>query len=396
GGVMPSIAKVPVFKRETDSGNLAFLAAQAALSTINVPQSMVRLAGASGDVFKFSYDNAPIYEPLRDYRRVDTLARAFAAAGLRAEWVPEATLDHVRGQVEAHAAIGQPVLAAGLPGMARGEFVLLTGYDEDSDTLSYRHAAPLPAADAPFATLSLADNPRWDGPLTGAPHWADFPLMVVRGPLYNPPDERAQRQAALTHALETFHADPGPYPRHPGAQACADVPLEDRQVQHGLAAFELLAEDIAQADFSASATLWRLDAMLRQLAWDRTLAGHYLEGWEGAAPPGLMARYRTVAHTARTLLTRTWEQRTLAARTAGEVRALVESTAALVYALPDDPALHDRLRQAGPGRVLLAERGPALLLDSPNRRDGAVALARRLHEQEIACETLIKAALSTL
>ncbi len=393
---MPSIAQVPVFKRDTDSGNLAFLAAQAALSAMNMPQSIVRLAGASGDVFKFSYDNAPVYEPLRDHRRVDTLAGAFAAAGLRAEWVPEATLDHVRGQVEAHTAIGQPVLATGLPGVEPGEFVLLTGYDEEGDTLSYRRAAAAPAAHAPYDSLPLADEPRWDGPVSGAPHWMDFPLLVVRGPLYDPPDDRAQRRAALTLALETLHADPGAYPQHPGAQARADAPLEGRQVRHGLAAFTLLAEDVAGADLSAPATLWRLDAMLRQLAWDRALAVLYLESWGQGAPAALMARYRTVAHTARTLLTRAWEQRTLDARTADEVRALVESTAALLYALPDDPALHDRLRQGGPGRMVHLARGPALLVDSPNRRDGAAALARRLQEQEIACEPLIKAALSTL
>lgn len=393
---MPSIAQVPVFKHEPDSGNLAFLAAQAALSTLGLPQSMVRLAGGSGDVFKFSYDNAPVYEPLRDYRRVDTLARAFAGAGLRAEWVPEATLDHVRGQVEAHAAIGQPVLATGLPGVEPGEFVLLTGYDEESDTLSYRRAAPAPAAHAPYEALALAEEPRWDGPITGAPHWADFPLLVVRGPLYDPPDEHAQRRAALALALETLHADPGAYPPHPGAQARAEVPLAGRQVRHGLAALELLTEDVAEADLSAPATLWRLEAMLRQLAWDRALAVLYLEGWEHDAPPALMARYRTVAHTARTLLTRAWEQRTLKARTAEEVRALVESTAALLYALPDDAALQDRLRQAGPGRVLTTARGPALLVDSPNRRDGAAALARRLQEQEVTCEGLLKAALSAL
>ena len=393
---MPTIQDVPVFKREPAAGNLAFLAAQAALSALKLPQSLVRLAGGSGDAFKFSYDNAPVYEPLRDFRRVDTLARAFAAAGLRAEWVPQATLDHVRGQVEAHAAINQPVLASGLPGEAGGEFVLLVGYDEDTDTLSYRRAAAEPAAAAPYETLSLADEPHWDGPQAGPPHWADFPMLVMRGPLYDPPDERAQRRAALELALDTLHAEPSAYPRHPGAQARADVPLEPRQVRHGLAALELLAEDMLEVDFSAPATHWRLEAALHQLAWDRDLAVHYLESWEGQAPAALMARYRTVAHSARTLLTRIWEQRTLNARTPDAVRALVNDTAALVYALPDDPKLHDRLRQQGPGRLLTTERGPALLVDSPNRREAAAALARRVMDQEVACESLLKAALSAL
>lgn len=392
---MPSIADVPAFTAESDSGNMAFLAAQAALSVLKLPVSIAHLAGASGDVFKFMYDNAPVYEPLRDLRPVDTLARAFNAVGLRAEWVPDATLDHVRGQVEAHAEIGQPVLTSGLPGLD-GAFALLVGYDEDTDTLTYRgpaHAGAAEGSDA-YATLSLTNNPAWDGPVTGAPHWVDFPLLVVRGPLYNPPDETTQRRSALELALGMQRGDPLEYPDHPGAQARADIPLAPRKVRQGLAALALFADDLATLDMSHPASLWRLEATLRGLAWDRSLAIHYLESWEADAPAALMGHYRTVAHTARTLLTRTWERRSTAARSIEELHALVGSTAALVYAIP--PTLVDSLQHTDLGQILEMARGPALLVDSPRRREGVVALAERLHDHEITCETLIKTALSAL
>jgi len=391
---MPLIPGVPAFKREPDSGNLAFLAAQAALSAIGPPRSVAYLAGASGDAFKFVYDNAPVREPLRDLRPADTLARAFAACGLRAEWVPDATLDHVRGQVEAQAGIGRPVLTSSLPGQ-EPVCVLLVGYDADSDTLAYRAAAERPGADTPYASLPLG-GAQWDGPLTGPPHWADFPLLVIRGPLYDPPDEEARRRTALQAALDALTGAPIPYPAHPGAARHADLPLAGRSARQGLAALELLAADIAAGDLGDAATLWRLDAQLRQLAWDRALAALYLESWEGRAPAALIARYRTVAHTARTLLSRLWERRSATMYSLHELRTFIASSAACLYALPDDPRMQTDLALDGPGLMVILPRGAALLVDRAERRAGAARLAGRLLDLEQGSIPLLQQILSAL
>lgn len=391
---MPVIPQVPAFKLEYDSGNMAFLAAQAALSVVGAPHSLAHLAGASGDAFKFVYDDAPVREPLRDLRPWDSLGRAFAACGLRAEWVPDATLDHVRGQVEAHAAIKQPVLTSFLPGGAYHGYFLLVGYTEESDTLYYQQAAASPQPGQPYQTLQLDAAVAWDGPLTGAPHWASFPMLVIRGPLYDPPDEAARRRAALQAALEALHGDPIPYPTHPGAQAYASVPLEGRAAQQGLAALDRLAADLAEADLGAFPTIWRLDSQLTQLAWDRELAALYLESWGGDAPASLLAQYRTIAHTARTLASRNWEKRSARMARLEDLRALVERTAAYCYALHDDPRLLEGARELG--RILRTPWGPALLVETPRRREGAVLLARRLAEHERACVGLLKQALERL
>jgi hypothetical protein len=228
---MPIIPDVPAFRAAADSGNLAFLAAQATLNALKMPRSLAQLAGASGDAFKFVYDDVPVRAPLRDLRPADTLARAFASVGLRAEWVPDATLDHVRGQVEAHAEIGQPVLTSGLPGGEPDRFALLVGYAEATDTLLIRQGVSEPDSAPPYDSLTLTDALRWDGPVSGPPHRVDYPLLVVRGPLYNPPDEQAQRRVALQAALDALTGDPLPYPDHPGAQAQAGVPLAGRAAQ---------------------------------------------------------------------------------------------------------------------------------------------------------------------
>ncbi len=392
---MPIIPGVPVYQHEPDSGNLAFLAAQAALSAIGVTRSVAQLAGASGDAFKFVYDNAPIREPLRDLRPVDTLARAFAACGLHAEWVPEATLDHVRGQVEAQAAVGRPVLTSGLPNQGTA-CILLVGYDEVSDTLAYRAAASRPTPNAPYATLPLDEGVHWDGPLTGPPHWADFPLLVIRGPLYDPPDEQAQRRAALQAALEALTGDPIPYPAHPGAARHAALPLAGRAARQGLAALTLLAADLTESDLSDGATLWRMDAQLRQLAWDRNLAVLYLESWAGGAPADLIARYRTIAHTARTLLSRLWERRSATMYSPDELRTFIAGSAACVYALPDDPKIQADLVHHGPGQVVTLPRGAALIIQTAERRTSAARLAERLLALEQGGIPLLKQALSAL
>lgn len=387
---MPIIPKVPAFKSEPESGHMAFLAAQAALSAMGVEQSLARLAGGSGDAFKFVYDRAPVHAPLRDLRPADTLARAFAACGLRAEWVPDATLDHVRGQVEAHAAIGQPVLASGLPGTPAGAFCLLVGYDEDSDTLSILDPAADPLVPATLRRLALADGPAWDGPLTGTPHWASFPMLVVRGPLYDPADETDLRRAALQAALDVIDGEPLAYPEHPGAQAQANVPLAGRSVPQGPAALDALAQDLAEADLADAALRWRVAAQLAQLAWDRHLAVVYLESWEASAPAGLIAHYRSLAHSARTLLSRNREQRSAAMDCVDDLKLLISGTAAYCYALPADPKLIDGV--ADLGQILDTPEGTALLVDSPKRRQGAVTLAGRLAEQERACRALLAAA----
>ncbi len=391
---MPVIPDVPAFKLEYASGNMAFLAAQAALSAVGKGHSLAYLAGASGDAFKFVYDGAPVREPLRDLRPADSLARAFAACGLRAEWIPDATLDHVRGQVEAHAEIGQPILTAFLPGEDYHGCFLLVGYDEDSDILYYQRAYESPSQDMPYRTLKLDAATDWDGPVTGPPHWLSFPMLVIRGPLYDPPDAAALRQAALQGALDALQGDPIPYPTHPGAGQYARVPLEGRAALQGLAALAQVAADLREADLRDFATIWRLDAQLMQLAWDRELAALYLESREGDGPPALIARYRTIAHTARTLGTRNWERRSMAMNRPAELRAFIEGTAAYLYALPEDDRLRDAVRDLG--TPIQTVWGSALLVATAERREGAARLAERLHDLEAACAPLLEQALTKL
>lgn len=386
--------RVPAFKAEPASGHHGFLALQAALSTVKAARSLAYLAGSSGDAFKFVYDRAPVREPLRDLRPWDSLALAAVACGLRAEWVPGATLDHVRGQVEAHAKIGQPVLTSGLPGNLAGGFCLLVGYDEASDTLSVRDPASDPEAAGPFRELPLHAEMAWDGPRTGAPHWIDYPLLVLRGPLYDPPDEAALRRDALQRALAVLEGDPLPYPDHPGALALAGVPLAGRAALQGPAGLEALAADLAESDLADPAVRWRLDAQLGQLAWDRHLAVLYLETWGGSAPGDLIAHYRTLAHTARTLLSRNAEQRSAAMHDPDDLTRFIEGTAAYCYALPDRPRLIEAAR--GLGHVLATPGGPVVLVDSPKRRESAAGLAARLAGSERAGRDLLAAALARL
>jgi hypothetical protein len=211
----------------------------------------------------------------------------------------------------------------------------------------------------------------------------------VRGPLYDPPDEATQRRTALRAALDSLDADPLPYPDHPDAQAEADVPLADRTAPQGLAALAALAADLADAPLDDFATIWRLDAQLGQLAWDRSLAVLYLQTWEGAAPATLIAQYRTIAHTARTLLSRSWEQRSARMDCLDDLKLFISGTAAYVYALPDDPKLQavDDL-----GQRLTTPWGPALIVDTPQRRSSAIKLAERLADLEAGCKPLLQAA----
>jgi hypothetical protein len=393
---MPVIPDVPAFKLETDSGNMALLAVQAALSAVGVAASLVQLAGASGDAFKFVYDNAPVREPLRDLRPWDSLARAFAIYGLRAEWVPDATLDHVRGQVEAHAAIGQPVLTSNLPYPGYHGFALLVGYDEELDALSFQRALPSPEQSTGYDTLQLDDDVAWNGPIAGPPFWADFPMLVIRGALFNPSDEASQRKEALQTALNALTGDPVAYPAHSGAQRYAQVPLAERKVRQGWVALDYLARDLAESNLGDFDTIWRLNAQLAQLAWDRELVVLYLETWGRDAPAALIARYRTIAHTARTLLSRNWERRSATMYSLDELTQFVEGTAAYLYALPDDPKIQTDMQERGLGRILQTPWGAGLLVESPHRLEGAVKLAQRLLDYEHGCINLLEAALKTL
>lgn len=380
---MPVISDVPSFNDEPAAGNRAFLAAQAALSVVGLGRGLPFLAGASGDAFKFVYDTGAVREHLRDLRPWDSLAAAYAACGLRAEWVPEATLDHVRGQVEAHARIGQPILSSGLP-HGDGGCCLLVGYDEDRDRLISQHAADVPGAATPYRVLDLADDPAWEGPVTGPPYRVDFPMLVIRGPLYDPPDESTQRRAALQRALDVLN----------GAPIAYDVAGVKQAARQGLAAFQALTADLETVDLGDADLAWKLDALLAQYAWDRDLAALYLESWAGDAPADLIALYRSAAHGARTLLTRVLERRSAAMADRDSLRGFVTGTGAYCYLLPEAPGIRQGLDDLG--SIIETPHGPALLVATDSRRAGAARLARRLHDLEASATPLLAGALQRL
>lgn len=391
---MPVIANVPTFKQEPDAGNLALLALQAALNVAGQPVSLIQLAGASGDAFKFLYDNAPVRQPLRDLRPWDSLAAACAVCGLHAEWITDATPDSLRDIVADRSQLNQPILTSGLPDQNDVTCALLVGYETVTDTLHVRSAAPTPNIDTPYQTLNLNATPPWHGPITGSPHWANVPLFVLRGALDHPPDENQQRRGALERALAALEGEPVAYPDHTGAHQYATIPLAGRTVRQGWVAFDYLRQDLAEADLSAADTLWRINAQLAQLAWDRELAAHYLTSWGRTAPAGLVARYRTIAHTARSLLSRNWETRSLTLTTPASLTDFITGTAAYLYALPANAKL--QAATADLGQRIDTQRGPALLVDTPQRRAGAVQLAQRLLDLERGNKPLLEQALNAV
>lgn len=388
-----AIPEVPAFLRSEDAGGMAMLALEAALRALGEDRPAWWLAGASGDAFKFVYDRGNVFEPLRDRAPVDAVSLACAAAGWRGRWMTGASMGEVRALVQEAVRRGAPVLAPFLGDRWYHGLVLIVGVDDARDAFLLQLARNDPAATADYEVLPIPEG--WSGPVPGPAAWADNPIFVIEERTGAPGADTVFRRA-LALATEVHAGPPLPYANHPGADEYSGPPLAGREALQGQAALEALREDVAETEVAGFGLVWRMDAQLGQLAYDRSNAAafvdHAAEGLEGGPATAALREaargYRETATLAAELHRAYWDKRWSRESDRQAVRAGLMGSTSFVHgvgALEGDDM--EWFRHFVP--VMETAWGPAAILDGPRRRAVNTALADRILENERRCVELL-------
>ncbi|MBI1907260.1 MAG: hypothetical protein HYS20_13665 [Rhodocyclales bacterium] len=395
-----SIKDVPSFERNHDAGSMAMLALEATLATQGESRPAWWLAGMSGDAFKFVYDTGAVFEPLRDRVPLDVLTLACQAAGWTGHWRLAARTGEITALVRASVQRGCPVITPFLGSRWYHGMVLIVGIDDTARQFVLRTAREDSRSCAGYQTVAMPEH--WDGPVPGGVAWADTPLFVLAGRV-SPPAPDALLGDALARAAQLHAGAPLPYADHPGAQRYSDAPLAGRAARQGEAALGALRQDLAEAELGDFALIWRIDAQLGQLHYDRANAAHFLRAVARANPargahflravvgahpargPLLEAAlcYEATARIAARVQAALWDKQLRQTPDLTGVRTGIDAGTSLVHALGHLP----REDIAALGRdvaVLETPWGPAAIVDSPRRRqcildlvDGIIANERR-------------------
>lgn len=377
------IPNVPPFERNHDAGGMAMLALECVLRTQGDSHPAWWLAGTSGDAFKFVYDAGAVFEPLRDRAPLDVLTQACRAAGWSGHWLCGARVDEVISVVRESVRQGRPVITPFLGDKWYHGLVLIVGIDEGERRFLLQIARDSPS-DAPgYETVPIPEH--WDGPVPGAVAWADIPLFVLDART-TPPAPGQLINEALLLAATLYVGPPLAYADHPGAQCYSGTPLAGRTTLQGEAALAALRCDIAEGEFIGFDTIWRIDAQLGQLHYDRSNAARFLRAAAQRHPSSALLLeasdlYAATAEAARQIMTAYWDKRSNRLTDQSEVRAAIGESSSLVYAVADLPPRElASLRRAVP--ILETPWGLGAIADSPRRRRGILATVDRIIVQE--------------
>lgn len=377
------ISNVPSFVRDHDAGSMAVTALSVALGTQGDDRPDWWLAGVSGDAFKFVYDAGPVFEPLRDRNPLDVVETACRAAGWEGHWSTTGRAEIVEAVVRQSIGAGRPLLAPFLGEAWYHGMVLVVGIDDARRRFLLQRARTGGGEAGDYELIAIPD--RWDGPVPGDVAWSDAPLFVLEGRRTAPPPTIALA-TALARAIELHGGRPLPYAGHPGAQRYSGVPLAGRVAPQGDAAFRLLRHDILRAGTIGFDLIWRIDAQLGQLHYDRRNAARFLRVAAGGHPAAAALteaaeRHATTADIAKRIQHAFWDKSLGGEADASAVRSAVNTSSSLVYALGGLPA-QERDRLHGSLPVVDTPWGPAGIADAPSRRERLAELVDRVIEAE--------------
>ena len=380
------IVKVPSFTRDHDAGSMAMLALEAALAVQGENRPAWWLAGISGDAFKFVYDPAAVFEPLRDRNPVDVLTIACRAAGWDGHWSIGAQASAAEIAVRESVRKGRPVLAPFLGEAWYHGVVLVVGIDEGERRFHLQIARTDHAFGRDYETIAIPRS--WDGPVPGDIAWADAPLFILDDRTLTPSQEQVVGEA-LTRAISLHAGTSQPYADHPGARRYSAVPLAGRAAGQGEAALLALRDDIVRNEIVRWDLIWRVDAQLGQLHYDRCNAARFLR-WVAdghrAGTPLLEAAngYAATAAHAKRLQGAYWDKGWLEIADRRVIQAGIDRSPSLVYAVGGLP-LHEVVLLQRVMPVMDTPWGPAAIAGGHRRRQALVDLVDQIIERERYC-----------
>jgi len=384
------IRDVPTFDRNHDAGSMAMLALEAILAAQGERWPAWWLAGMSGDAFKFVYDAGAVFEPLRDPGSVGCPDARLPGRRWAGHWRLGAQPGEVVDLVRASLQRGCPVITPFLGSRWYHGIVLIVGIDDTARQFLLRIAREDSTSAAGYQTVAIPE--RWDGPVPGAVAWADTPLFILDGRM-SLPSREALLGDALARAADLHAGAPLSYAGHPGAQRYSDPLLSGRAARQGEAALGVLRQDLAEGELRDFALIWRIDAQLGQLHYDRTNAVHFLRAVAGEHLAGgqlleVALCYEATARIAARIQAALWDKQLGQTPDLTGVRAGIGASASLVYAVRHLPR-EDIAALSRYISVLQTPWGPAAIVDSPRRRRGVLELVDGIIVNERRCVAML-------
>ena len=377
------------FPRDYDSGSMAIHALDSSLDAYGVEISYRRLMGLSRGGFKFVYDSAECYEPLRDLYPVDVLQSAAQALGFRrARWELNKPLEEVLAIIKAQIDRGHPVIAPFLKPDAYHGAVIITGYDLDENILY------LQGAFEESAGVSVTIPEAWDGPTSSPLGWATNPIFVMGGRMVT--EDREIDRSVLTDAIQLLRGGSLPYGEHSGEiRYMADQGPHD--AAYGLPAYDLLSYDVEHEPLVREQTgesgvnfgfIWRLDSQIGQLEHDRHAGSYYLRHFSPWLPEEkrlmltqVASNFEKAAEDARSLREIFWHEIPQDIDSVKKIREYLTRGGSMVFILPENPRLRQDLEGVGI-EIFSTPWGWLLIDDSPGKRASAKILVKSIASRD--------------
>jgi len=393
---------VPPFTYEPDAGAQAIGALSAVLRFLGQTPSLHELAAVSGEALRFAYDCEDVFEPLRDLWPEDLYARAGDVYGFRGHWVVDEERKRTLRAIQACVDRGFPAIVPYFLSKPYHGFYVVSGYDLTTNRLylvrGYR------PDERPGEYLGAEIPAEWCGPVPGSVRWGTNPVFVLdthEGPTLEPLE---RLRGVFERALNYARGPPLAYPRHLSAHDYSGIDLGGREAPQGLAALELLAQELVLAEPLADFALhWRLRTLLGQLAHHREAAALYLDecaltlgGELGLRLQEAGAFYRAVSSQARALSRAAWDSACEQARDADEARQLIRRSQSFVFSLRLAEAERRNLAARLGGTLFEGGWGHALVLDNEDRRRAHGRAAQALRAREEQALASVEAALALL
>jgi hypothetical protein len=372
---------VPAYPRNDAAGGGAILALAAALKPLGFTAGYPDLLVLSGAAFTFVYDNATVFEPLRDLTPLDTVRIGTRAAGLNGRWVTDRPASEVLEQVADGLAAGRPAFLPIYSVEGIHGFGIAVGCAPSERRVWVQRGERdyVPAMAPTVLELTLPDV--WWGAVTGPQAWAACPAFLIDRGAPTGWNAEGRLVRALVRGAAMIAGGHTPYHDCEGVREYAGVPLAGRQAAYGLPAYDLLAADIGSAEWLGGFDLiWRLDAQLAQLQHHRAEAGRFFATVAHPLATEATTLCRSMAEAAGDLAARFWFHPSKALKTATDVLSAVGSQSAMIFPL----GLGDEERGLLSRRIPVVQTpwGHAAVVDTVPRRKAAAALVESLRQQD--------------
>ena len=364
---------------------LAYL--HAALQPLGCDVSEAFLAGISGDAFVFTYLDAAVDEQQRDHWPLDVFAAAAAPLGYSVEWVTDLSVDEVKALVKREIDAGHPLITHSLDSRTHF-FHIIAGYDLDKGVLLVQGVDRL-FGGTEYEEIVIPDG--WSGAVPGETFWARNPIGVVSR-LADVPgiDRRHVARDALRRAIDLWEQPAFPFGDYweegDWARWASNLPLHEMQQPLGAAAYDAVERDVLNAEEITGGMIWRLDEQFVVRKYRHRDAAQFLRevapafsAEDGETLETVAARFEEAAKDGDAFYRMFWGHALTedAAKTAMEARRRMDDAPNLVFGIPDE--LGDEIFAQWEGcRVMRHPWGRIVILDTPERRAHAAALARAL------------------